>query len=477
MQTLHPYVGLGMTLLAISYAAAAAAMLGAALHLFFRLRLFVTTSTMLVGSLLLIYGPAFLSFTLSSGEPGFIINRLSGFVGSPNPLFPVIKSKVPNFDAIIIAMNFSIALMYVSIIAGIEAVDRLFPKRIASMQTALTNWNTQALQDDNGDQRILLIVILVLLLLMSFFSISENHIATIRHFFSITAEEGNAARNAFRLQFSGSPSYWYRLILGAVVPMFVIWGLLAGVLSKSWLLLLAAFLLLLATMIGKIETLSKAPPAFFVIQLMVAGLLAFSNRITWRTVLGGALVVALVLSAVTRLVMIFPEGTEILRVVYYRVFEVQNQALLENFATFPFVHTHMWGTNLRPVAILLGIPYMPAFSIVAFTWYGNYEVTSPALFIADAWADFSYAGVIVFSLIAGITCRSIDAIFLTHGRTVVGIAVLGAAFIGVLTLLTTALNIAFISGGLLLAPIFAGVLVAATRYFGRRRPASLERTE
>jgi Na+-translocating ferredoxin:NAD+ oxidoreductase RnfD subunit len=52
-----------------------------------------------------------------------------------------------------------------------------------------------------------------------------------------------------------------------------------------------------------------------------------------------------------------------------------------------------------------------------------------------------------------------------HGKTVVSVAVLGAAFIGVFTLLITALNTAFTSGGLVLAPVLAGLLVTAIRYF------------
>jgi len=85
--------------------------------------------------------------------------------------------------------------------------------------------------------------------------------------------------------------------------------------------------------------------------------------------------------------------------------------------------------------------------------------------IADAWADFSYPGVFAFSVLAGAVCRSIDATFLVHGKTVVSVAVLGAAFIGVFTLLITALNTAFTSGGLVLAPVLAGLLVTAIRYF------------
>jgi hypothetical protein len=58
-------------MLAASYAVAALAMSGAAIYLCLRLRLLLTATTMLLGSLLLIYGPAYLIFILSSsGEKG-----------------------------------------------------------------------------------------------------------------------------------------------------------------------------------------------------------------------------------------------------------------------------------------------------------------------------------------------------------------------------------------------------------------------
>jgi len=456
--------------LLLSYAAAAAAMFLAALYLFFRLRLFLTTTTMLVGSLLLIYGPAFLSFTLSSGERGFLFELFTGTVGwQPNAFFLALKTRVPDFDAVIIAMNFSIALMYAGVVAGIEAVDRIVPHRITKMRFALANWNAQVIHDDCESHSSLLITISAVLLFMLFYSIKENHVATIWQFLSIHGDKENVARDAFRTQFGGSPSYAYRFVLSAIAPMVVIWGLLAGILNKSRLLLFAASSLLIAAMIGKFETLSKAPPAFFVIQLMVAAVLACTNRITWRSALGAISLFALVLYGVTRLTIYNPTGLEF---IYYRVFEVENQSLLENFATFPQMHPHMWGTNLRPAAMLMGVPYMPAYSIVAYTWHGTYDVTSPSLFIADAWADFSYAGVIAFSLIAGAVCRAIDAIFLMHGKTVTAVAVLGATFMGVFTLLTTALNTALLSGGLLLAPILVGLVVTATRYFARQHATS-----
>jgi hypothetical protein len=296
-------------------------------------------------------------------------------------------------------MNFSIALMYLCIVAGIEAVDRLVPKRIENMRASLANWSAQPLADDIDGHRIFLIAILALFAFMLYVSITEHPIATIWEFLSIEGDdESNVARNAFRLHFATSPSY------------------------------------------------------------------------------GGTCAVALVIYAITRPIMTLPKGLAGFEFVYFRVFEVESQALLENFATFPFVHPHRWSANIRPIASLMGLHYIPSYSIVAHTRQGTYDVTSPSLFIADAWADFSYAGVIVFSLMAGAVCRSIDAVFLARGKTVVAVAVLGATFMGVFTLLVTALNTALLSGGLLLAPILAGLLVMATRYLGRqRRTSPLER--
>jgi hypothetical protein len=118
--------------------------------------------------------------------------------------------------------------------------------------------------------------------------------------------------------------------------------------------------------------------------------------------------------------------------------------------------------NLRPLAALMGVPYVPSFNLVAMVWYGNPNITSPTVFIADAWADFAYLGVLAYSVIAGALCRSIDVAFLARGKSIAGIAVLCATFWGVITLDTTALNIALFSGGLLLSPVIAAILLTVS---------------
>src|SRR5262249_43139043 len=161
--------------------------------------------------------------------------------GEANVVWLRIAARIPDFDAVIIAMNFSVVLMYVGIIAGIEIIDRLATKRIASYSEALVGWSRQSLLDDAGDSRVLFGLISSLAVFMLFVSVKENHLATIKQFFAASAEGRD--RLDLRLHHSGSANYLYNVLLGGVAPTFLIWGALAGWLRRSWPLLVATLAL------------------------------------------------------------------------------------------------------------------------------------------------------------------------------------------------------------------------------------------
>jgi hypothetical protein len=368
-------------------------------------------------------------------------------------------------------MNFSVALMFAGVAAGVGIVDRLVPKRVAAMQVSLADWNTQPLKDDVGGSQVLFVAIAGLALFLAWVSIREHHLGLIKAFLSIDGNE--AGRVAYSFMHGSSQNYIYRVALGAVAPMLVVWGTLSGWINRSWMLLLAVGLLFSVVMVGKSETLSKAPPAFFLIQLIVAGLLVFRNRINWKSGFTVLFAIISVLCLIIKLTVSAYDKFGVLGFLYYRVFEVPSESLLETFGAFPFRYPHTWGANIRPLAALMELDYGPAFTMISQLWHNTKDATSNALFIADAWVDFSYAGVLVFSMIAGATCRAIDIIYLVKGKTVLGIAIMAAAFVGVFTLLVSALNTAFLSGGLLLAPIVAGALAKVIRWFNRYAPPSV----
>jgi hypothetical protein len=75
---------------------------------------------------------------------------------------------------------------------------------------------------------------------------------------------------------------------------------------------------------------------------MLAAPFTLTNRISSRFALFGSVIAFLVVYIVAKLIMIFPEQSSPIRALYPRMFEIENESLLENFAIFPFMHLFMW---------------------------------------------------------------------------------------------------------------------------------------
>jgi oligosaccharide repeat unit polymerase len=434
-----------------SYVIAALAIYGAGLYLIYRLGLYFTASSMLLGFLLLVYGPAYLAYMLFRRPISVVDLRISNSL---------------NFDDIVVSLNLSIAIMFFCVIAGIEFVDRLAPRSAEALQHAISGWNLQPLSGARTKPWSLLIVIFALGLFMAWISAKEHHLTIISGFLSVAGNE--VAKTAYRQQYGGSNSYFYNVVVASIAPMLIVWGALSGWTLRWWPLLAATAFLLGLTVLGKFETLSKAPFALFLIQLMLVAYLVFRNSISWRVALSGVVVTLIIFYPIIRLAVPEVDEMEAVSFFYYRAFDISNQALLEYFGAFPERIPYMWGANIRPLATLLGHQYVPSFDTVSRVWRFTGGSTTTAMFIADAWADFSYFGVIGFSIIVGMVCRAIDIMLLVRGKTVTAVAVLAAAFIGIYNLMISALPTSMLSGGLILPPLFVFAILESQRLVTRR---------
>jgi oligosaccharide repeat unit polymerase len=433
-----------------SYVSAALATYAAGLYLVYRLRLYFTASSMLLGFLLFVYGPAYLVYMLLRRPISVVDLRISNSL---------------NFDDIVVSLNLSIAIMFICVMAGIEFVDRLAPRSARALQQVVSDWNLKPLSGGRSKPWLLLFAIVALALFMASISLKERHVATIAGFLSVSDNE--AAKAAYRLQHGGSQVYLYNIAVASIAPMMIVWGALSGLMQRWWPLMAATAILLALTVLGKVETLSKAPFALFVIQLLLGGYLVFRNSIGWRVALSGVVVALIVFFPIIRIAIPELDKIETLSFFYYRAFDVSNQALLEYFAAFPERIPHMWGANIRPIAAILGLEYVPSFNVVSRLWRSAGGSTTTAMFIADAWADFSYFGVMGFSIVVGIICRAID-IFLLAGKTVMAVAGLASVFIGIYNLMISALPTSMLSGGLILPPLLAILIVEGQKFLTRR---------
>src|SRR4051812_19849191 len=111
-------------------------------------------------------------------------------------------------------------------------------------------------------------------------------------------------------------------------------GVFAYRTRMAWTLMWGLFAVVL---LGKLATLQKAPPAIFILQLILAFMLLKSLRINLRLLIViGAMMTALFLAVISATMQV-DDMAGALEFFYYRTFDVPNQSLLEYFAAYPEV--------------------------------------------------------------------------------------------------------------------------------------------
>src|ERR1700730_6775413 len=101
-------------------------MVAAAIYLFFKTRGYIYTTSMMLGFLLLFYGPAYLLYMLYYNTHSVVYRQ-------------IIKS--PYFDDGVVSLNLAIAIMYCGCVVGIEIVDKIASSRREELNLALRKWN------------------------------------------------------------------------------------------------------------------------------------------------------------------------------------------------------------------------------------------------------------------------------------------------------------------------------------------------
>jgi hypothetical protein len=435
-------------MLEISYGIVVGSMVIVGLYLLLRCRGFITSISLALGALLLFHGPAYIYY-LSKPDT--------------TPIFRKMQAT-PFFEAGIFALNISLAIMFLLVMLGAELVSFAAKMQSSLTDRAIEQWSTLEAKADPVKEKHLLAVVYVLGAGMLLFSIYENQLGTILRFV------GSQEKEAVRATIGGSTFYPYGLALASIAPLMVAWCVARWRTFGGWKLALASTMIIAATMIGKLETLQKANAPLFVLQILLALYLMRSNKITVKVVIAITILAVGLLGPAVVFAVAGYQGNGVFGWLFYRIFEIPNEVLVEHFVAFPAYIPHTMGANIRPLAFVLGQPFVPTYDTVAFFWRGASGSTSTAMFIGDAWDAFSYAGVAGSSLAVGALCRTIDIVFLRHGRTPLSAAILSASFMGVYSLMISGLQTAAVSGGLLLSPVFALILISISRRLSAHRP-------
>lgn len=406
-----------------------------AVFYFRRIGVNFTISSLLLGLMLVLHGPLYLYYTRVWGPQ--------------TAFFEKILSAAPEGE-VIPSLDLALALCFCSICAGMALADGVFGIRRSQMRDAINNWNLQTVRVSTGFSDRLEIIAAIGVLVLAFFIVIENSIPHVITYFQ--SEAGEFEKIAMRREFGGSHFYLLNLFNSNLFP-FLAFCCFVALRERSIRLRPVALAFIAVVLFEKAATLSKAPLAIFILQLMVIEYLRRSLQVRLGAALGFIAICVVLFGAMTAVAIREVSGVgETLDFLFYRVFMIVNESLLEYFAAIPSVLPHSWGSQFSwLVSILQSEPSPPTYLLVGAVHRGVMGSTTTAMFIADAWADFSWAGVLVLSLLAGFFVRWLDIeLIIKRGKTAATISGLALGHYGVFIMLSTALQTAMVTGGLIL---------------------------
>lgn len=450
-----------------------ASCLFAILFFWFYVRPTLSLSSTALGLLLVFHGPAYWYYTrFWVLRKGFFFNFYNEFntTGAEKSIdgskasqineklraissnyYDQILAAAENLDTIQ-SLDIALGLTLLVFCAGIWATDKALGYTRHAHDLALRDWKTRSFLPLKPNQSPLLVVLGgVAVLFMVYFLIRDEQLTKVHTYFFTSASEFD--KIAMRRSMGGSQSYLFNLMLSTLLPfvafVFWTWWREGGEKSIGWL----AALVILLVITAKAATLSKAPPAVFVLQLLVLEVARNSLSFDKRQLAALGLASVLLFSAMTFVANSDLSGiSESLTFLFYRLLMIPNESLLEYFAVFPSQFPHTMGLDIRWLAKLMGTePMQSNFWRVAELLRGAPGSTTTAMFMADAWAAFSWAGVVGASFLFGCLIRWIDIqLLVKRGRSCVTLAGLGLGHYGIFIAMSTALQTSLLTGGLLL---------------------------
>ncbi|WP_435352560.1 O-antigen polymerase [Emticicia sp. SJ17W-69] len=261
--------------------------------------------------------------------------------------------------------------------------------------------------------------------------------------------------------------------VGSIIGYFETIGILISMLMFSYtiqkrrkLLLFLNVIFCFLIILWGASTLHKAIAFFYIIQLLLFFYLLNNMDWMWNTkiVLISSIVVFVLIIPIYMLLTSDDNLGDAATAALERITAEPNRVLREYFIWWPDHFPHKHGLNIRPIHAILGNgEFEPAYKTVVYQYVPSDELnmlvgTWPAIFIADAWVDFSYFGVFLFSIIVGFTLRFID-VFLKYYKNSYGAALFAALVGSLFTLIENALLTAFLTGGLIILPVLFKILV------------------
>jgi len=216
-----------------------------------------------------------------------------------------------------------------------------------------------------------------------------------------------------------------------------------------------AFLYLLLLLVSQLANLSKTGFVLLLLQIVILLLLIYKVKFNFLKMIFGAIILLIIL------IPIFIYSTDsgnvsvALKTISYRVFEEPNRVLAMYIENWPDKISHKWGMNIRLIHQLFETaPFYSSDVILGGKKLGS---TFNAIFLGDAWVDFSYMGIVIESFFIGAYLAVID-FWVFRKNNIMTKAMFAGLLLSMFSLSSIALLATMVTFGLVSIPVMVYLL-------------------
>lgn len=362
-------------------------------------------------------------------------------------------------EELLIRCTWALGLMWIGLILGMELIRSLFSRKYALMRDCMRCWRQLPFIDDYCNNGVLAFVCLLQAALLVGVFLYEGKATDLLRFLSLSGDTEAVAE--LRGTAGGSKVYLYNLTLSSTASFLSFVLILRAIKRRTCGSCAGAIGFGAVVAAGKLASFSRSAFPFFLLQILLVWFLLRDNRIRLKAILF-AVIIGMVLVAPLFYHYIGDMAVSEFVITHFlnRVLLAPYNGMFNYFSTFPDIAPHALGRNIdliRGIVYNGESGYVPAMILFAEK-SGNYYGSFNAMFIAEAWVDFSYYGILIASLLLGAIALVVDLFTFSRGKSVSSIATLACLVYAVWVVTNTALQTALLSGGLLSVPVFCAVL-------------------
>jgi hypothetical protein len=349
-------------------------------------------------------------------------------------------------DRVVLAM----AICHLSLLLGLWSADRFAYSSRRTIQTlrALTSQERRLIR-----QAAAVCIIFVLCVLAVQYILLAGPQTIYAYYFSDTSDfERFMIRRTSNIDF-----YPYGVLIGTIIPFISFILLVETIRTGAAGLKRICIFLISVIVLAKFSQYTKAGPTLYALQLLFCVLLARRKDLfVGRNEL---FFFFIALAAITGIVTFVGSGVELI-VVFDRLLMIPNEVLFEYFAAIPDSYPFGYGRGISLVRTIFGdaagsAASLPTHMHVAAVTRGEYGTVVNGFFIADAWAEFGWAGIPVMGFSAALLVKWYDGRMRQIHSYAIHTAMIAFALNGCFSLATTAFTTSLLTGGMLIVPLFA----------------------